>query len=130
MVLGLSREPIQDGHCDYDRKTTRPWRHLTTGQRAYLAYQYQQLLTVGRGTRTDVQGLSTNLSKVDSRESAAKKAGVSEGSLGGLSSSLALAYDVSKSVPSAAFIRNVSSFSSIPTSITLSVFRENHERPS
>ena len=38
--------------------------------------------------------------------------------LGGLSSSLALAYDVSKSVPSAALIKNVSSFLSIPTHYT------------
>jgi hypothetical protein len=61
-------------------------RHLTTGQRAYLAYQYQQRLTVGRGTRTDVQQPAPNLAQVSAREAAAKKAGVSLGSLGAMKS--------------------------------------------
>jgi DNA modification methylase len=51
-------------------------RHLTTGQRAYLAYQYQQVLTVGKGKRTDLEPLP-NSAKVNARQSAAKKAGVS-----------------------------------------------------
>ncbi len=55
-------------------------RHLTTGQRAYLAYQYQELLAVGKGRRTDLQP-SSKLSKVDARGSAAGRAGVSEGTL-------------------------------------------------
>ena len=38
-------------------------RQLTTGQRAYLAYQYQQLLSVGRGRRTE---LCSRLNKVNS----------------------------------------------------------------
>ena len=50
-------------------------RHMTTGQRAYLAYQYQQLLTVGKGHRTDLEPLS-NLTKVNARQVAAEKAGV------------------------------------------------------
>ena len=51
-------------------------RHLTTGQRAYLAYQYQQLLTVGKGKRTDLEPLS-NSTKVNARQVAAERAGVS-----------------------------------------------------
>lgn len=55
-------------------------RQLTTGQRAYLAYQFQQLLTVGKGRRTDLQP-SSQMTKVDARETAAKRAGVSEGTV-------------------------------------------------
>ena len=54
-------------------------RHLSTGQRAYLAFYYQKIMRVGRGKCTDLP--STNLSKVDSRKAAAEKASVSEGSL-------------------------------------------------
>ncbi|HOX40487.1 MAG TPA: ParB N-terminal domain-containing protein [Candidatus Brocadiia bacterium] len=51
-------------------------RQLNTGQRAYLAYQYQQLLSVGAGRRTDLEPLE-NSTKVDARQAAAEKAGVS-----------------------------------------------------
>jgi len=53
-------------------------RQMTTGQRAYLAYQYQQLLAVGRGRRTE---LCSNLNKVNSWGQASEKAGVSAGSV-------------------------------------------------
>ena len=55
-------------------------RQMTTGQRAYLAYEYQQLIGVGAGRRTDLQPLST-LTKVNARQVAAEKAGVSAGSM-------------------------------------------------
>jgi hypothetical protein len=55
-------------------------RQMTTGQRAYLAYEYQQLIGVGAGRRTDLQPLST-LTKVNARQIAAEKAGVSAGSM-------------------------------------------------
>lgn len=61
-------------------------RQLTTGQRAYLAYQYRQLLSVGRGSRTDLQRHSSDLRKVDAWQTAADKAGVSEGSLAAMKS--------------------------------------------
>ena len=54
-------------------------RHLTTGQRAYLAYEYQQLIAVRAGRRPK-GGISPNSEKFDSRQTAAKKAGVSDGS--------------------------------------------------
>jgi DNA modification methylase len=53
-------------------------RQMSTGQRAYLAYQYQQLLAVGRGRRTE---LCSNLNKVNSWGQASEKAGVSAGSV-------------------------------------------------
>ena len=55
-------------------------RHLTAGQRAWLGYQYQQLLAVGSGRRTDLQP-SSNVSKVNARRTAAERAGVSEGAV-------------------------------------------------
>ena len=55
-------------------------RHLNAGQRAWLAYQYQRLLTVGAGRRTDLQP-SSILTKVDARKTAAERAGVSEGTI-------------------------------------------------
>ena len=55
-------------------------RHLTTGQRAYLGYQYQQLIAVRAGGLPK-GGISSNLKKSDSWGAAAKKAGVSDGSL-------------------------------------------------
>ena len=61
-------------------------RQLTTGQRAYLAFQYRQLLTVGRGRRTDLLEHTTDLRKVDAWQAAADKAGVSEGSLAAMKS--------------------------------------------
>ena len=60
-------------------------RHLTTGQRAFLGYQYQELLTVGAGKRTDLEPLS-NSTKVNAREAAAKRAGVSGNSLSAMKS--------------------------------------------
>jgi ParB/RepB/Spo0J family partition protein len=55
-------------------------RQLSTAQRAYLAYQFQRLITVGSGARTDLQP-SSNLTKVDARRTAAELAGVSEGAV-------------------------------------------------
>jgi len=55
-------------------------RQLTTGQRAYLAYHYQQLIRVGAG-RPSKDEISSRLTKIDARQSAAEKAGVSEGSV-------------------------------------------------
>ena len=61
-------------------------RQLTTGQRAYLAYQFQQILTVGKGHRTDLVQPSSRMTKVDARKTAAKRAGVSEGSVSAVKS--------------------------------------------
>ena len=55
-------------------------RQLTVGQRAYLAYQYQHLIAVGAG-RPRKGVILTKVSKLNSRQSAAGKAGVSEGTL-------------------------------------------------
>jgi DNA modification methylase len=51
-------------------------RHLTTGQRAYLAYQYQQMLRVGAG-RPRKRDILSNSTKINARQIAAEKAGVS-----------------------------------------------------
>ncbi len=53
-------------------------RHLTTGQKAYLAFQYQLLSQGCAGRPTKI---SSGLTKLDARESAADRGGVSEGSL-------------------------------------------------
>ncbi|MFA6364702.1 DNA methyltransferase [Methanoregula sp.] len=55
-------------------------RHLTTGQRAYLGLQYEELLA-GHAGRPPKGDILPNLAKLNARESAAKKAGVSHGSL-------------------------------------------------
>ena len=60
-------------------------RQLSTGQRAYLAYRYQQLLKVGAG-RPSKEEISSTLTKIDARRSAAGKAGVSEGSVSAMKS--------------------------------------------
>jgi site-specific DNA-methyltransferase (adenine-specific) len=60
-------------------------RQLSTGQRAYLAYQYQELLAVGKGRRTDLQP-SSKLTKVDARHAAAERAGISEGTVSAMKS--------------------------------------------
>ena len=55
-------------------------RQLTTGQRAYLAYQFQQLLAVGGGRPRGGEILS-NLTKFNARQTAAERAGVSAGAV-------------------------------------------------
>jgi len=55
-------------------------RQMNAGQRAYLAYQYQQLIGVGAG-RPSRSEISSKLTKLDARRSAAEKAGVSEGTV-------------------------------------------------
>ena len=60
-------------------------RHLTAGQRAYLALQLQRVLSVGSGARTDL----TESSQVDAGETAAKRAGVSTGSVSAMQAVLA-----------------------------------------
>jgi hypothetical protein len=60
-------------------------RQLNTGQRAYLAFQYQQLISIGSGRRTDLQPLS-KLTEVTARRQAAEKAGVSDGSVSSMKS--------------------------------------------
>jgi hypothetical protein len=49
---------------------------MTTGQRAFLAYQYQQLIGVGAGRPSKGEILSTS-TKINARQVAAEKAGVS-----------------------------------------------------
>lgn len=55
-------------------------RQLSTGQRAYLAYQYRETSQRGQGHRTDLHH-SSQMKKVDSWATAAKRAGVSEGTV-------------------------------------------------
>jgi len=57
-------------------------RHLTVPQKAQLALEYQKLLRVGQGHRTDLKPEpSSRMTKVDARKEAAKLVGVSEGSI-------------------------------------------------
>ena len=54
-------------------------KHLSVAQRAFLGPEYQRLVSVGSGRRTDRP--SSFLTKVNSRAEAARRAGVSEGSV-------------------------------------------------
>lgn len=63
-------------------------RHLTTAQKALLALEYQKLITVGQGRRSDLTP-SSSMTKVDSHSIAAQWAGVSTGSMANLRTVLA-----------------------------------------
>ncbi len=83
--LGLKTVPVivrefanQDEAKAFSISDNLARRHLTTGQKAYLALQLQQILTVGRGRRTE---LCSSLNKVNSWRDAAEQSGVSSGSV-------------------------------------------------
>ena len=82
--LGLSRVPVLDhqftseaGAKIFRLTSTLSQRVLSVGERAYMAYHLAQLLTIGSGARTDLDGRA----KTNACVEAAKAAKVSTGSL-------------------------------------------------